>query len=97
MSTKKIDPNGAQPTDPPWARLLFLVVQGREGQWWRAILLLVPLLLLVIALVVLIVMIMAGALQPLSGWISAGAGSLIAAGAVAWYQRRRSSLRSGGG
>ena len=97
MSDKKIDLSGAQPTDPPWARLLFLVVQGREGQWWRAILLVVPLLLLVVALVVLIVMIMGGALQPLSGWISAGAGSLIVAGAVAWYQRRRNSLRSGAG
>jgi hypothetical protein len=39
VSTKRIDPGGAQPTDPPWARLLFLLVDGREGQWWRGFLL----------------------------------------------------------
>lgn len=94
MSTKKIDPSGAQPTDPPWARLLFLVVQGRDGQWWRAILLVLPLLLLVIAMVVLIDTIMIVALLPLGGWISnaTGAGSLIAAGTLAWYRRRRTTV-----
>lgn len=92
MSAKKIDPSGAQPTDPAWARLLFLVVEGRNGQWWRAILLVVTLLLLVIALVVLI-----GTLRPLGVWISSGAGSLIAAGILAWYQRRHHFLRSGAG
>ena len=39
MSTKRIDPVGAQPTDPPWARLLFLLLQGHDGQWWRGFLL----------------------------------------------------------
>lgn len=52
MTSKKIDPLGAQPTDPPWARLAFLLVQGREGQWWRAILLIASLLFLLIALTV---------------------------------------------
>lgn len=54
MNSEGIDPVGAQPGDPPWARLLFLLVrllfllvQGREGQWWRAILLAMPLLVLV--------------------------------------------------
>jgi hypothetical protein len=39
VSTRRTDPVGAQPTDPPWARLLFLLVQGRDGQWWRGFLL----------------------------------------------------------
>ncbi len=81
---RKTDLNGVQPSDPPWARLLFLVVQGRDGQWWRAILLVVLLLLLVIALVVLIDMIMIGSLT--------SAGSLIAAGALAWYRHRRNTV-----
>lgn len=97
MSAKKIDPSGAQPTDPPWARLLFLLVQGREGQWWRAILLVVPLLLAVIALATLVLMIIFGALLPLDGWIGGVAGSVFAAGALAWYQRRRNTTRSGTG
>lgn len=90
MSTKKIDPRGAQPTDPPWARLLFLLVQGRDGQWWRAILLAVPLLLLVVALVGLVGMMMITALLPLGGWISGaiGVGWLTAGGALALCRRR---------
>jgi hypothetical protein len=52
VSTKRTDPAGAQPTDPPWARLLFLLVQGPDGQCWRAILLVTPLLLLMTGLVV---------------------------------------------
>ncbi|MGH3870950.1 MAG: hypothetical protein ACRDSR_05450 [Pseudonocardiaceae bacterium] len=92
MSTKKIDSSGAQPTDPPWARLLFLLVQGREGQWWRAILLVISLSLLTIALVVLIDVIMIAALPPLGGWIGSatGAGSLIAG--LVWYRRRRNTV-----
>jgi hypothetical protein len=88
VTTKKIDLIGAQPTDPPWARLLFLLVQGRDGQWWRAILLLAPLLLLVVALVGLVSMI--AALLPLGGWISGavGIGSLTASGALALCRRR---------
>lgn len=84
MSVKKIDPSGAQHTDPPWARLLFLVVEGRDGQWWRAILLVVPLLLLVVALVVLIDLSMISS--------AAGTGSLIAVGALVWYRRRRNTV-----
>jgi hypothetical protein len=88
VTTKKIAPIEAQPTDPPWARLLFLLVQGRDGQWWRAILLVVPLLLLVVALAGLIGMI--AALLPLGGWISGavGVGSLTAGGALALRRRR---------
>lgn len=51
MSTKRNDAAGAQPTDPPWARLLFLLVQSPDGQCWRAILLVTPLLLLMTGLV----------------------------------------------
>lgn len=85
MSAEKIDQGGVRSTDPPWARLLFLVVEGREGQWWRAILLVVPLLLLVVALITLIGVI---------GWISGatGTGSLIAVGGLAWYRRRRNTV-----
>lgn len=88
MTSKKIDPLGAQPTDPPWAQLVFLLVQGRDGQWWRAIILVAPLLLCVVTLVVLVGMI--AALLPLGAWISGavGIGSLITGGAVALYRRR---------
>jgi hypothetical protein len=51
VSTKRTDPAGAQPTDPPWARLLFLLVQSPDGQCWRAILLVTPFLLLMTGLV----------------------------------------------
>ncbi|HSL07578.1 MAG TPA: hypothetical protein VK887_06330 [Pseudonocardiaceae bacterium] len=73
MSAKRTEPVGAQPGDPPWARLLFLLVQGRDGQWWRAILLVTPLLLLVAGLAV------AAAVLPL-GWVGGalGVGSLTA-------------------
>ena len=70
MSTKRTDPVGAQPTDPPWARLLFLLVQGRDGQWWRGLLLMALAgLLLVGVLAVLLV-----------GWVggAVGVGSLTA-------------------
>jgi hypothetical protein len=30
VSTKRTDLIGAQPTDSPWARLLFLLVAGRQ-------------------------------------------------------------------
>jgi len=60
-----------QPSDPPWARLLFLLVQGREGQWWRAILLATPLLVLVGVLTA----------APPFGWVGGvlGVGGLTAA------------------
>ena len=53
MSNHRGDPVMAQPTDPPWARLLFMVLEGRNGQCWRAVLLLMPPLLLVVGLVLL--------------------------------------------
>lgn len=88
MTTKKIDLIGAQPTDPPWARLLFLLVQGRDGQWWRAVLLVALLLLLVVALTGLVGMIAAP--LPLGGWTSGavGVGSLTVGGALALRRRR---------
>jgi len=52
MSAEKPNPVGAQPTDPPWARLLFLLVEGPDRQCWRAILLVTPLLLLMAGFVV---------------------------------------------
>ncbi len=84
MSTKRTDPVGAQPTDPPWARLLFLLVQGRDGQWWRGLLLVALTGLLGVALV--------GALA-LAGWVGGvlGAGSLTAGAAALARRRRRSS------
>ncbi|MGH3753156.1 MAG: hypothetical protein ACRDRP_10735 [Pseudonocardiaceae bacterium] len=60
------------------------MVQGRDGQWWRAILLVVPLLLLVVALVVLIDLSMISSVT--------GAGSLIAVGALTWCLRRRTTI-----
>lgn len=74
MSTERTDPVGAQPSDPPWARLLFLLVQGSDGQWWRAILLVTPLLLLVAGLALV-----TAAVLPV-GWVGGalGVGSLTA-------------------
>lgn len=58
----------ATATEPPWVRLLFLLVQGRDGQWWRAILLVAPRVLLLLTLVGLIFMI--AAWLPFGGWAS---------------------------
>lgn len=83
MTTKRTDPVGAQPTDPPWWRLLFLMVQGRDGQWWRGFLLLALAgLLLVVALLI----------------FAGGAGGVLGAGllpalVVAWRRRRDSGRR----
>lgn len=46
---RRVSP-GARPTDSPLWRLLFLLVEGRDGQWWRALLLAVAGLILVGAL-----------------------------------------------
>jgi O-antigen ligase len=89
VSTKRIDQIGAQPDDPPWARLLFLLVQGRDGQWWRGLLLVALTGLLGVALV--------GALA-LAGWVGGALG--VAAGIAALARGRRqanSGRRSGGG
>ncbi|MGH3883310.1 MAG: hypothetical protein ACRDRY_20520 [Pseudonocardiaceae bacterium] len=83
MSTKRTDPVGAQPTDPPWARLLFLLVQGRDGQWWRGFVLM--------ALTGLLLVGVLAVLPVFAGWVGGvlGVGSLTAL-AVA---RRRGALR----
>ncbi|MDQ3765044.1 MAG: hypothetical protein M3460_27120 [Actinomycetota bacterium] len=93
MTDKNTDPIGAKLTDPPWARLLFLLVQGRDGQWWRAIVLLGSLLLLMVALTGLLGVI--AVLLPFEGWISGviGVGSLTAGGALA-LRRRQQGKRS---
>jgi hypothetical protein len=83
VNTNRTDPVGAQPTDPPWWRLLFLLVQGRDGQWWRGFLLLALAgLLLVAALLVF-----AGGV---GGVLGAG---LLPALVVAWRRRRHSGRR----
>jgi len=60
VNIKRTDPVGAQPDDPPWWRLLFLLVQGRDGQWWRGFLL--------VALVGLLSVGMLAALLAFAGW-----------------------------
>jgi hypothetical protein len=82
VNTKRGGPAGPQQTDPPWARLLFMVLEGREGQCWRAILLVTPLLLLMIGLFVVVVV--AAHVFP-AGWAGGvlGIGSLTAALALA--------------
>lgn len=83
MSTPKPGPVGAQPADPPWWRLLFLLVQGHDGQWRRGF-----------ALVTLIGLLLVGILTALlafAGW----AGGVLGAGwlpilIVAWRGRRQS-------
>lgn len=85
MTTKRIDPLGAQPTDPPGWRLLFRLVEGRDGQWRRGIALLFLIgLLLVSGLVALLI---------LAGWTGGvlGVGSLAALG-LARRRRRRSGI-----
>jgi hypothetical protein len=86
VTTRKIDSAGPQPTDPPWWRLMFLLVQGRDGQWWRGFLLVALLGLLLVGVL--------AALLVFVGWAGGalGAGWLTAL-AVA---RRRRPLRSGG-
>lgn len=80
VRTTQGDPSGPQRTDPPWARLLYTLLQGRDGQWWRAILLVVPLLVLVLALAGLICLMITAC--PPAGWAS-GALSL-----ALWLRRR---------
>jgi hypothetical protein len=81
VTAKEIDSVGAQPTDPPWWRWLFLLVQGRDGQWWRGFLL--------VALVGLLVVGVLAALLMFAGWAGGALGTLPAL--VAWrrYSGRR--------
>lgn len=76
MTAKRADSVGAQPSDPAWARLLFMLVQGRDGQWWRAILLVMPLLVLVGLI----------AAVPPVGWVG---GALGVGGLTAAFARRQ--------
>jgi hypothetical protein len=81
VTIKITDPVGAQPTDPPWWRWLFLLVQGRDGQWWRGF-----------ALVALVGLLVVGALAALlmvTGW-AGGALSTLSALVVAWCRRGHS-------
>ncbi|MEO7196688.1 MAG: hypothetical protein ABIZ05_18020 [Pseudonocardiaceae bacterium] len=80
MTTKKHDPVRAQPEDPPWWRLVFLVVQGPHGQWWRGF-----------ALIGLLLVGMLAALLVFAG----GAGGALGVGslAVAWRGRHRLGRR----
>lgn len=81
---------GAQPGDPAWVRLLFVMVEGQHGQWWRA--------LLLVALVGLVGAALLAALAPalagwvtLAGWVGSalGIGSLTAGmTALAWRRKR---------
>lgn len=71
MTTKRTAPVGAQPSDPPCWRLLFLMVQGRDGEWWRGFALM--------ALSGLLVVGGLSALLVITGWPGGalGAGSLL--------------------
>lgn len=89
VTTERDDPHGAQPNDPAWARLLFLLVQGRDGQWWRAILLMVPVLLLVAVLA----MIMAE--LPVASWLGLfGVSTAVTGGVLARSRRHRTHART---
>jgi hypothetical protein len=91
VSSKKIDPVGAQPTDPPGWRLLFMLVQGHEGQWWRGFLLVSLTGLLSVALLV--------TLLALAGWTGGilSVGSLAALGLARHRRPRHHSLAPIGG
>jgi hypothetical protein len=86
MTGKRIDLAGAQPDDPPGWRLLFLLVQGCDGQWWRGFLL--------VALIGLLLVGVLATLLVLAGWAGGalGVGSLPAL-VVAWRHRRHSGRR----
>ncbi len=86
MTIKRTDPPGPQPTDPPWARLLFLLVQGRDGEWWRGFVLvaLVGLLLFGVFCVLIFAVWAGGAL---------GLGSASAALGMVWRRRCQSRRR----
>lgn len=66
--------------------MLFAVLEGRDGQVWRAILLLTPVLFLVAGLVLVV------ASEPV-GWIGGviGAGGLIASSIALALRRRRTA------
>jgi hypothetical protein len=85
---------GAQPTDPPWARILFLLFQDRDVRWWRVILVVAPLwLLLMSTLGGLLIMI--AILLPGGPWVSSvlGIGSVTGSALVLRRRRRNSTPR----
>jgi hypothetical protein len=85
---------GAQPTDPPWARIVFLLFQGREVHWGRVILMVAWLcLLLSITLGGFLVMI---AVLPHVGWVYGlvGVGS-VTAGTLTVRRYRQTPCRGG--
>ncbi|MGH3976792.1 MAG: hypothetical protein ACRDS9_26265, partial [Pseudonocardiaceae bacterium] len=86
-------PLGAQPTDPPRWRLVFLLVQGRDREWLRGFVLLVLPLAVLVALIALISGI--GGLLPdawVASWVGGGvlsASSLLVCAQVPRRRRRR--------
>lgn len=83
MTTKRSDLVGALPNDAPCWRLLFLLVQSRDGEWWRGFLLLALAGLLLIGVLF--------ALSTFPDWAAGvlGAGSLTAALATRHRRSRR--------
>ncbi|MGH3832142.1 MAG: hypothetical protein ACRDRS_17130 [Pseudonocardiaceae bacterium] len=83
MTATKPDPVGAQPEDPPWWRLLFLLVQGPGGQWWRGF-----------ALMALVGLLLVGVLAALLVF-AGGAGGALGVGSLvlAWRGRHRLGRR----
>lgn len=79
MTVEKLDPVGAQPGDPAWVRLLFVLVEGRDGQCWRAVLLLTPLLVLIGVM----------AAVPPAGWVGGALGVGWLSAALARRRRQR--------
>jgi hypothetical protein len=93
VSTGKTDLIRAQATDPPWWRFVFFLFDGREGQWWSAILVAVSLVLLFLVAVAALVMI--ATLLPGGPWISGllGVGGSLTGGTFLWRRRRNATSR----
>jgi hypothetical protein len=87
-STKKTDPIGAQPTDPPWWRFIFFLFNGRDGQWWSVIV--AAILAVLLLLVTLAGLGMIATLLPGGTWISTflGVGGSVTSGTLLWRHRR---------
>lgn len=74
---------GAKPTDPPLMRLLFVLVEGRSGQWWRATVLLLTGSVLVGMLAVAVALLFA------TGWLGGVIGASTVGGVSALISSRR--------
>ncbi len=84
---------GAQPTDPPWARIVFLLFEGREVHWGRVTLMVAWLCMLpLITLGGFLAMI---AVLPHGGWVYGlvGIGSVTAGTLTVRRHRRNSKSR----